>query len=320
MSFKPVLLAVLTIAALTAGASPSPYEVAKKIPLPGEGGWDYLTVDESARRVYVSHATQVVVLDADSLEVVGSIPGLAGVHGIALAPEFNKGFITSGQSASVAVFDLKTLQKTAEIKVGKKPDAIVYDPATKRVFAMNGDSESSTAIDASNNKVLGTVALGGGPESTVADGKGNVFVNLEDKSELLRIDAQALQVKDRWPVAPCQAPSSMAFDEANARLFLGCRSKVLAVVDSHTGRVVASYPIGEKVDASAFDPTTKVIYSSTGDGHVYRFHQDSPDSYSALELISTAPGSKTMNIDRKTQRLFVPAREGTKISVWVLQP
>ncbi len=185
---------------------------------------------------------------------------------------------------------------------------------------MNGDSESSTAIDASNNKVLGTVALGGGPESTVADGKGNVFVNLEDKSELLRIDAQTLQVKDRWPVAPCQAPSSMAFDETNARLFLGCRSKVLAVVDSHTGKVVASYPIGEKVDASAFDPATKIIYSSTGDGHVYRFHQDSADSYSALELISTAPGSKTMNIDRKTQRLFVPAREGTKVSVWVLQP
>jgi YVTN family beta-propeller protein len=320
MNFKTVLLAMLTIASLTVSGSPSTHQVAKKIPLPGEGGWDYLTVDESARRVYVSHATQVVVLDADSLEVVGSIAGLAGVHGIALAPEFGRGFITSGQSGTVAVFDLKTLQKTAEVTVGKKPDAIVYDPATKRVFAMNGDSESSTAINASDNKVLGTVALGGGPESTVADGKGNVFVNLEDKSELLRIDAQTLQVKDRWPVAPCQAPSSLAFDAANARLFLGCRSKVLAVVDSQTGKVVASYPIGEKVDASAFDPETKIIYSSTGDGHVYRFHQDSPDSYSALELISTASGSKTMNIDRKTQRLFVPAREGTKVSVWVLQP
>jgi YVTN family beta-propeller protein len=320
MNFKTVLLAMLTIASLTVSGSPSTYQVAKKIPLPGEGGWDYLTVDENARRVYVSHATQVVVLDADSLEVVGSISSLAGVHGIALAPEFGRGFITSGQSGTVAVFDLKTLQKTAEVKVGKKPDAIVYDPATKRVFAMNGDSESSTAINAADNKVLGTVALGGGPESTVADGKGNVFVNLEDKSELLRIDAQTLQVKDRWPVAPCQAPSSLAFDAANARLFLGCRSKVLAVVDSQTGKVVASYPIGEKVDASAFDPETKIIYSSTGDGHVYRFHQDSPDSYSALELISTASGSKTMNIDRKTQRLFVPAREGTKVSVWVLQP
>lgn len=320
MKCKNLLIAILAIACVTTSASPSPYKVAKKILLPGEGGWDYLTVDESARRVYVSHATQVVVLDADSLEIVGSISGLSGVHGIALAPEFGRGFITSGQSGTVAVFDLKNLQKIAEIKVGKKPDAIVYDPATKRVFAMNGDSESSTAINASDNKVLGTVPLGGGPESTVADGKGNVFVNLEDKSELLRIDAQTLQVKDRWPVIPCQAPSSMAFDEVNARLFLGCRSRVLAVVDSHTGKVVASYPIGEKVDASAFDPATKIIYSSTGDGHVYRFHQDSPDSYSALELISTAPGSKTMNIDRKTQRLFVPAREGTRISLWVIQP
>ena len=240
MKCKSLLIAILAITCLTTNASPSPYEVAKKIPLPGEGGWDYLTVDESARRVYVSHATQVVVLDADSLEIVGSISGLSGVHGIALAPEFSRGFVTSGQSGTVAVFDLKTLQKTAEVKVGKKPDAIVYDPFTKRVFAMNGDSESSTAISASDNKVLGTVPLGGGPESTVSDGKGNVFVNLEDKSELLRIDAQTLQVKNRWPVTPCQAPSSMAFDEANARLFLGCRSRVLAVVDSHTGKVVAS--------------------------------------------------------------------------------
>ena len=195
----------------------------------------------------------------------------------------------------------------------------MYDPFTKRVFAMNGDSESSTAIIAADNTVLGTVTLGGGPEFTVADGKGNVFVNLEDKSELLRIDAKSLQVKDRWPVAPCQAPSSLAFDGANSRLFLGCRSHVLAVVDSQNGKVIGTYPIGDKVDASAFDAATKIIFSSTGDGHVYRFHQDSPDTYSALELISTSPGSKTMNIDGKTHRLFVPAREGTAISLWVFQ-
>jgi len=320
MKCKSLLIAILAITCLTTNASPSPYEVAKKIPLPGEGGWDYLTVDESARRVYVSHATQVVVLDADSLEIVGSISGLSGVHGIALAPEFSRGFVTSGQSGTVAVFDLKTLQKTAEVKVGKKPDAIVYDPFTKRVFAMNGDSESSTVINAADSKVLGTVPLGGGPESTVADGKGNVFVNLEDKSELLRIDSKSLQVKDRWPVAPCQAPSSLAFDEVNSRLFLGCGSRVMAVVDSQNGKVIGTYPIGDKVDASAFDPATKIVFSSTGDGHIYRFHQDSPDTYSALELISTAPGSKTMNIDKKTQRLFVPAREDGKVSLWVLQP
>src|ERR1700730_7567815 len=197
---------------LSLGASPAGYQVSKKVLLPGTGGWDYLTVDDNARRIYVSHATQVVVLDADSLEVVGTIPGLAGVHGIALAPEFGRGFITSGQTDSVAVFDLKTLTKTGEIKVGKKPDAIVYDPATKQVFAMNGDSASSSAISAVDNRVVGTVALGGAPEFTIADGHGYVFVNLEDKSELLRIDTKSLQVKNRWKVAPCEAPSRMAFD------------------------------------------------------------------------------------------------------------
>lgn len=318
MKSKIMLAVILSFAYSMANAAE--YKVSKKVPLPGEGGWDYLTVDDDARRLYVSHATQVVVLDMDTLEIVGSISGLSGVHGIALAPEFGRGFITSGQSGTVAVFDLKTLQKVGEVKVGKKPDAIVYDRATKRVFAMNGDSASSTVINAADSKILGTVELGGGPESTVADGKGNVFVNLEDKSELLRIDANSLQVKDRWPVAPCQAPSSLAFDEANSRLFLGCRSRVMAVVDSQKGTVVGTYPIGDKVDASAFDPATKIVFSSTGDGHVYRFHQDSPDTYSALEIISTAPGSKTMNIDKKTLRLFVPARQDGKVALWVLQP
>jgi YVTN family beta-propeller protein len=305
---------------LSLGASPSGYQVSKKVPLPGTGGWDYLTVDENARRLYVSHATQVVVLNADTLEVVGTIPDLAGVHGIALASEFGRGYITCGQTDSVAVFDLRTLKKTAEVKVGKKPDAIVYDPATKQVFAMNGDSDSSTAINAADNKVLGTVPLGGGPEFTVADGKGNVFVNLEDKSELLRIDAKSLQVKDRWPVAPCEAPSSMAFDAANGRLFLGCRSRLMAVVNSNTGKVVASFPIGDRADASVFDVSGKIAFTSTGDGHIYGFHQASADSYTPLPVIDTATGSKTMTMDQKTRNLFVPVREKDSISLWVLQP
>jgi DNA-binding beta-propeller fold protein YncE len=301
------------------GAGPSGYHVAKKVALPGAGGWDYLTVDEVARRVYISHATQVIVVDADSLEIVGKITDLAGVHGIALAPEFGKGFITAGQMDAVVVFDLKTLAKTATVKVGKKPDAILYDPSTKRVFAMNGDGESSTAINAADNSVVGTVALGGGPEFTVADGKGSVFVNLEDQSELLHIDAKTLTVKDRWPVAPCKAPSSLAIDIANERLFLGCRSKVMAVVNSANGKVVASYPIGDHVDASVFDPATKTVFSSTGDGNVYAFHQDSADSYTQVEVVPTATGSKTMTMDHKTQHLLVPARDGQAISLWVLE-
>jgi YVTN family beta-propeller protein len=318
MKRGPVLAAILGLVSLA--ASPAGYEVSKKVPLPGTGGWDYLTVDENARRVYVSHATQVVVLDADSLEIVGTIPGLAGVHGIALAPDFGRGFITSGQSDSVAVFDLKTLKKTVDIKVGKKPDAIVYDPATKQVFAMNGDGESSTAINAADGKIVGTVALGGGPEFTIADGQGNVFVNLEDKSELLRIDAKSLQVKDRWKVAPCEAPSSMAFDAVNNRLFLGCRSKVMAVVDGSTGKVVASYPIGDKADASVFDRSGKIAFTSTGDGHIYGFRQESPDSYTPLPVINTASGSKTMTMDQKTRALFVPVRDKDSIALWVLHP
>jgi len=279
-----------------------------------------LTVDESARTLYVTHGTQVVILNLNSLQVVGTIPGLSGVHGVALAPDFGHGFVTSGQSDTVVVFDLKTWQKVAEVKVGKKPDAIVYDPSTQHVFAMNGDSESSTVINAADNKIVGTVTLGGGPEFTIADGKGNVFVNLEDKSELLRIDAKSLQVADRWKVAPCEAPSSMGFDPANSRLFLGCRSKVMAVVDSGNGKVVASFPIGDKADATVFDRSGKIAFTSTGDGHIYGFQQDSADSYTALPVIDTATGSKTMTMDQKTRALFVPVRENDSISLWVLKP
>jgi YVTN family beta-propeller protein len=307
------------LAALLAAHAGSPeYQLKKKVPLPGSGGWDYLTVDDANRRIYVSHATQVVVLNADSLEVTGTIQGLAGVHGITTIPELNRGFITSGQQDAVVVFDTNNLSKVAEIKVGKKPDAIVYDPASKRVFAMNGDSASSTAIDPATNKVVGTVPLGGGPEFTVADGKGNVFVNLEDKNELLRIDSQSLQVKDRWTVAPCEAPSSMAFDPANSRLFLGCRNKVMAVVDSTNGKVVANFPIGDKADASVFDKTSKIAFTSTGDGHIYAFQQNSADNYTPLPVIATVSGSKTMTLDPKTQHLLVPARDSDAVVLLIL--
>jgi DNA-binding beta-propeller fold protein YncE len=315
---KVILAAILGLAIPVAKSSG--YHVFKKVPLPDSGGWDYLTVDEAARRLYISHATQVVVLDADALEIVGKIPGLSGVHGIAIAPEFGRGFITAGQMDAVIVFDLKTLAKIGEVTVEEKPDAIVYDSATKRVFSMNGDSGSSSVIDASDGHVVGTIVLGGGPEFTVADGNGSVYVNLEDRSELLRIDSKALMVKDRWPVAPCKAPSSLALDAQNRRLFLGCRSKVMAVVDADSGKVINTYPIGDKVDASAFDPSARVVFNSTGDGNVFAFHQDSADEYTALEVIPTIPGSKTMTLDRTTQRLFVPASENKALALWVFQP
>lgn len=312
-----ILTVVLTLAALSAFGASSGYHLLKKVTVPGTGGWDYVTVDADARRVYISHATQVEVLDADTNEIVGKIPDTPGVHGIALAPEFGRGFITVGKADAVIIFDLKTYKNLGHVKVGKKPDAIVYDPATKRAFAMNGDSDSTTAINAADGTVAGTVDLGGGPEFPVADGKGNLYVNLEEENQLVHIDTQSLKVKDRWPVAPCQAPSSMAFDSQTRRLFLGCRSHVMAVVDADNGKVVATYPIGDHVDASAFDPATRLVLHSLGDGNVAIFHQDSADKYTFLENIGTNQGSKTMALDLKTHHLFVPANQAGTFTILV---
>ena len=263
------------------------YRLLKKYPLPGEGGWDYLTLDAASRRLYVSHGSQVHVLDADSGEVLGSIPA-KGSHGVALAPEFGRGFITNGSADNVTMFDLKTLKPLGEVATGKKPDAIAYDEATKRVFANNGDSDSSTVINAADGKVLGTVDLGGGPESSAADGKGMVFTNLEDKSEMVKIDARAMKVVARWKLAPCEQPSALAMDRANRRLFAGCRNHVMAVVDADSGKVVTTAPIGDHVDAAVFEVETKLVFLSNGDGTVNVFHEDSPDQVSAVEVIQTS--------------------------------
>lgn len=294
------------------------YAVIKKIPIPGTGSWDYLTVDAAARRLYVSHGTQVEVVDIDSLSPVGTIPKTPGVHGIALAPELGRGFISNGQSSTVTIFDLKTLKAIAEVSTGQKPDAIIYDPATSRVFAFNGDSNSATAVDAASGKVAGTVELGGGPEFAAADGKGYVFNNLEDESQLLKINSRELKVEQRWPTAPCSSPSSMAMDQHNHRLFLGCRSKVMAVVDADSGKVITTLPIGDHVDATAFDPETKLIFNSNGEGTISVIHQDSPDSYSAVETVKTVPRAKTMALDPKTHRLFLSTAENGQFEVLVV--
>ena len=310
---------VAVCAYLAAIPGPSAYRLINQVELPGGDGWDYLTVDAPARRVYISHATEVEVLDADTQKSVGTIGDTPGVHGIALAPELGRGFISAGKADSVVVFDLKTLQVLSHVSTGKKPDAIIFDPATKRVFAMNGGSDSTTAINASNGSVDGTIALGGGPEFSVADGKGSVWINLEDQSQLVRVDSKSLKVANRWPVAPCASPSSMAFDAQNRRIFIGCRNHVMAVVDADSGKIIATYPIGDHVDASAFDPETKLIFNSLGEGSIAVFHQDSPDAYSALESIATAQGSKTMALDLKTHRLFVPSLRSGKFDILVFE-
>jgi DNA-binding beta-propeller fold protein YncE len=288
---------LVTIGASFAAAS---YRLLRTIPVGGTGGWDYLTVDEPGQRLFVSHETQVEVIDLASNSVNGKIANTPGVHGIALAEDAGRGFISNGQASTVTVFDLKTLAPISQVPTGKKPDAIVYDPSTHRVFAMNGGSDSSTVIEAVSGKVVGTIAA-------VADGLGNVFVNLEDQNEALRIDARDMTVKNHWPLAPCERPSSMAIDRAQHRLFIGCRSKVMAVVNSDNGSVIVTLPIGDHVDASAFDAATGLVFNSTGEGTIDVFHQDSPDKYSAVQRIPTHAGSKTMALNSKTHELLVPS-------------
>jgi len=294
------------------------YQPLKKVAVPGAGGWDYVTVDAVARRVYVSHSTQVDVLDADSFSVVGTIPNTPGVHGVAVAADAGRGYISAGKADAVIAFDLKTLQPLEQIKVGKKPDAIIYEPLTKRIYVMNGDSDSISVLNAADGKIVGTIALGGGPEFAVSDGKGNLYVNLEEQNETLHIDVNSMTVKDRWPLAPCATPTSLAMDIENRRLFVGCRSKHFAVLNAATGKIVFTAPIGERVDAAAFDSQTRLVYLSTGDGKVSVFRQESPDHYTVAQEITTKPGAKTMGYDTKTGNLFVPTSENGAMQVLVL--
>jgi len=299
-------------------ASAQGFAITKKIPVSGQGGWDYLTVDEAGRRLYVSHGTQVEVLDVDSGAIVGKVENTPGVHGIAVAHELGRGFASNGQSSTVTIFDLKTLKEIAQVPVGKKPDAIIYDPATSRVFAFNGDSSSATAIQAADGKVAGTVDLGGGPEFAVADNSGYVYNNIEDASVVLKINSRSLKVEQRWPTGPCASPSSIAMDRTNRRLFIGCRSKVMAVMNADTGNVITTLPIGDHVDATAFDPDSRLIFNSNGEGTITVIHEDSPDKYSIVQTVKTLPKAKTMALDPKTHKLFLSAAEAGQFEILVV--
>ena len=317
MKKRGTLLFGLVLGLASLAAAGASFELLKKVAIPGAGGWDYVTVDETARRVYISHSTQVDVVDADSLTLVGTIPNTPGVHGIAVAPEFGRGYISAGKADAVVAFELSTLKPLGQIKVGKKPDAIIYEPLTKRIYVMNGDSDSINVLDAKNGSAVGEIALGGGPEFAVSDGKGNVYVNLEEQNETLRIDVNALKVTARWPLAPCGTPTALALDRENRRLFVGCRSKHFAVLNADTGKVVFTAPIGERVDAGAWDPDTKTAFLSTGEGKVFAFHQDSPDSYVLAQEIVTKIGAKTMGYDAHTKHILVPTAENGAMQLLV---
>lgn len=315
MSRRSMLLSgalALAAAAIPLGAQ-APYRVAKEIFIGGRGGFDYLAVDTTNHRLYVSHGTEMVVVDLRRDTVAGVIANTPGVHGAAFAPEVNRGFISNGGDTSITIVDLKTMAQIGEhVKAtGCCPDAIYYDPATKRVFTMNSGGRgtpqngSVTAFDASTGAVAGSLVLGGKPESAVGDGAGNIFVNIEDKNEIVKFDGRAMKELARWSIKPCGSPTGLALDVKNSRLFAGC-SDTSVVVDAKTGKLVARIPVGKGVDAAAFDASTHFLFApGGGDSSMTVIRQDSPDKYTVLGSIMTRRGSRTMAIDPTTHRLYV---------------
>ena len=298
--------------AVSDGLAAGGYHLLKKVPLaaaPGGGEYfDYITVDPAARRLYLSHGTEVQVLDADSYNVLGTITGgLKRDHGVALVPDIGRGFITDGETGQVTMFDLKTLKALGPIKADKDADFILYDPASKHVFTFNGNAKNSTVIDPEKGSVLATIPLGGAPEQAVSDGKGTIYDNLEDTNEVIAIDSRTLKVKSRWPVAPAGQPVSIAMDRKNQRLFVAGRNpKMLVMLDAASGKVLGPpFPIGDRVDNTSFDPDNSLVFAATREGTIHVFHEDTPDKLSVVEVVKTEFGAKTMGFDPKTHNLFV---------------
>src|SRR5215467_883021 len=306
---KALTLALSALFAIAAFAAPTGWKILKEIKIGGEGGWDYLTMDSSARRLYVSHATHVVVVDPDAGKVVGDIPDTPGVHGIALAPELNRGFVSNGRGNNVTIFDMKTLKTISQVATtGDNPDSIRYEPKSSRVFTFNGRGNNSTAIDAKTGMVVGTIPMGGKPEFSVADDKGHVYVNVEDTSEIVEIDAAKTTVTKRYSLKPCDGPSGLAIDVKKRRLFSVCGNRVMAISDPDTGKVIASPAIGAGSDGVAFDPTTGYAFSSNGDGTL-TIVQEMGGKWEVLDNVATQRGARTITLDPKTHHLYLPVAE-----------
>ena len=281
------------------------YKLATRVKLGGEGGWDYLYYDKDGKRLFITRGNHVMVVDTNTLKATADIPDLSGIHDVKLAPSLGRGYISNGGDNSVTIFDLKTLQKVDSVKVGDRPDALLYDPFTKRVFTFNARSKDSTVVDAATGKVLGTIPLGGKPEFPATDEKGRVFVNVEDKNEIAELDAAKMTVLNHWPMAGCEEPSALAFDKANHRLFAGCGNKTMAVVDSQSGKVVTTVPIGGGVDAGRFNPNTKEVFMSCGEGVLTVIHEDTPDKYTVTQNVLTAKGARTMAMDYDSNTAYL---------------
>ncbi|MEO8576831.1 MAG: YncE family protein [Gemmatimonadales bacterium] len=303
------LLATAAIAQTPAAAS-SQYHVVKKIPAGGEGGWDYLTADAEARRLYVSRGSHVMVFDMDSDSLIADIQNTPGVHGVALAKSLNRGFTSNGRDSSVTAFDLTTFQPITTIRIsGRNPDAIAYDAASNRIFAFNGASHDASVIDASTMKQVGSIDLGGKPETGQPDGKGMLYVNVEDKGEVVALDTKSMQAKAHYSLAPCEEPTGMARDAARGRLIIGCSNKLMAVMDEKTGKVIATIPVGDGVDASAFDPATQLAFTSNGEGSVSVVRQNADGTFTPVATVPTQRGARTMTLDLKTHRLYLSTAE-----------
>jgi glutamine cyclotransferase len=298
-------VAVYVNLAASVRADEPPYHVLQKYEIGGEGRWDYLTMDSEARRLYVSRQTHVMVLDADSGKVVGDIPDTQGVHGVALASELDRGFTSNGGANTVTIFELKTLKVLDTVKTGENPDAILFDPVTKRVFTFNGRSHDATALDAATGKVVGTIELGGKPETGVSDGQGQLFVNIEDKSEVVRIDPKELKVTARWALAPGEEPSGLALDAKHRRLFSVCGNEKMVVLDADSGKVVTTVPIGKGPDAAGFDPGTSCAFSSNGEGTLTVVHEDDPAHFAVRESAMTQRGARTMALDPQSHNVYL---------------
>lgn len=297
----------------TCSFAQSDYLIVNKIPVEGIGGWDYLTMDESASRLYVSHGNDTNVIDVTTNKLVGTIPDTKGVHGITLAKDLNKGFISNGRDTSVTIIDLKTLKFIARVKVtGLNPDAILYDPFSHKVFTFNGRSSNSTVIDAITNKVIGTIALSGKPEFSVSNLEGKVFVNIEDKNSISVIDVNTLNVEHTWSIAPGESPSGLAIDLKSHRLFSVCDNKIMVVVNYDNGSVVATLKTGEGTDGVSFDPVLKRAYSANGEGTMTVVQEKDASTFTVLVNVPTQKGARTITVNTKTHKLYLPTAEYNK--------
>ena len=310
---KKVSLTLLSIALMMSSTcllAQSNYKAGNKIHVEGDGGWDYLNVDEVNGRIFVSHGTVAQAIDIKTGKLVGTIPNTIGIHGIAIANDLNKGFTSNGRDSSVTIFNLKTFEIITKINVtGRNPDAILYDPFSHKVFTFNGGGNNSTVIDANENKVIGTIALDGKPEFPVTDGKGKIYVNIEDKSVINVINSVTLKVEKHWPIAPGEEPSGLALDNQTHRLFSVCANKFMVVTDAETGKIITTLPIGDRCDGVAFDPEKKRAYASNGEGSITVVQEDNGNSFKVLETVLTQPGAKTIAIDKNTHHLYLTTAE-----------